>query len=70
MIEDKNILVTYADENGEQQEITIAVTGAQIGQTVRRRIETLLPKARIFDMKDKTVGLGTKGQQLKPGAAK
>lgn len=65
MIEDKNILVTYADENGQQQEITIAVTGTQIGQTVTRRMATLLPKARIFDMKDKVV------EQLasKPGRA-
>lgn len=64
MIEDKHIAVTYTDENGQGQ-ITITVTGEQIGQTVRRRMNTLMPKARIQDITEK------KGElELRPGKNK
>lgn len=50
MIQDKVVKVTFDYNSTEKHTIEITITGEQIGQTVRRRMSTLMPKARLIDM--------------------
>lgn len=53
MISDKKVTVTYTnDASGDLRTIDIVITGEQIGQTVRRRVSTLLPTATIKTLAD------------------
>lgn len=45
MITDKTVRVSTSDG-----EYTLTITSKQIEQTIRRRMEQLVPKARILDM--------------------
>lgn len=54
MLSDKKVTVTYTnDASGDLRTIDIVITGEQIGQTVRRRVSTLLPTATIKNLEDK-----------------
>ena len=73
MIRDVRVKTRYRDENGKEQEITITITGDQIKQTVKRRMDTLMPKAQIIDMTEEnpdSVQLDALGNRSKPGTAK
>lgn len=59
MIADKNITVTYREGN-ETHQITMTVTGEQIKQTVMRRMNTLMPNAKITDITEKVGELDLK----------
>lgn len=63
MITDTKATITYT-EGGKTNEIIMTVTGQQTEDTMRRRMKTLMPNARVIDIKqihdDKQLELDTK----------
>lgn len=51
MVRDTDVKVKFT-VSGQPDEITITVTGQQIEDTVRRRMKTLMPTARITDLNE------------------
>ena len=52
MIQDKTIRVTYRNNDGTTAHVDLTISGQQMADTCRRRMNSLMPNAKVIDMTD------------------